>query len=173
MTQKQIAATIHAALTAANGSRHDRLAEPYDVRAAVTDALKTGVGYKMAQTVSGSYKYTAHRTAVAAVVCGDLVAIYIGTISANNGSSPVTWFGVPSVRHVESWHDALTYGTWPLDHARIVITRRQARAWHRASMEREYGPLPTRAEVLALRAARLAQVTYNDGRGNVAVSENK
>ena len=157
MTQKKIAATIHAALTAANGSRHDRLAEPCDVRAAVLDALKNGVGYKMAQTVSGSYKYTAHRTAVAAVVVGDLVAIYVSTISANSGSSPVTWFGVPSVRHVENWHDALTYGTWTLDRARIVLTRRQARAWEKASAEAEYGPRPTRSETLALRAAR-AQV---------------
>jgi hypothetical protein len=71
----------------------------------------------------------------------------------------VTWIGVPSVRHVESWHDALTYSTWPLDRARIVITRRQARAWEKASFEAENGPRPTRAEVRALRAARLAQVT--------------
>ena len=108
----------------------------------------------MAATVPVAYKYSAHRTAVAAVAVGDLVAIYIGTISANSGSSPVTWFGAPSIRHIASWHSALTYRTWPLDHARIVITRRQARAWHRASMECEYGPLPTRAETLALRAAR-------------------
>ena len=158
MTQKQIAATIHAALTAANGSRRDRLADQCDVRAAVTDALKTGVGHKMAATVPPAYKYSAHRTAVAAVVVGDLVAIYVGTISANNGHSPVTWFGVPSVRHVEAWHSALTYGTWPLDRARIVLTRRQARAWEKASAEAEYGPRPTRAEIVALRAAR-AQVT--------------
>ena len=158
MTQKQIAATIHAALTAANGSRRDRLADQCDVRAAVTDALKTGVGHKMAATVPPAYKYSAHRTAVAAVVVGDLVAIYVGTISANNGHSPVTWFGVPSVRHVEAWHSALTSGTWPLDRARIVLTRRQARAWEKASAEAEYGPRPTRAEIVALRAAR-AQVT--------------
>ena len=157
MTQKKIAATIHAALTAANGTRRDRIAEPWEVRAAIKDALKTGVGYRMAQTVSGSYKYTAHRTAVAAVVVGDLVAIYVSTISANDGSSPVTWLGVPSIRHVKSWFEALTYGTWPLDRARIVITRRQARAWETASAEMEYGPRPTRAETLALRAAR-AQV---------------
>ena len=158
MTQKKIAATIAAALTAANGSRRDRLADQCDVRAAVTDALKTGVGHKMAATVPPAYKYSAHRTAVAAVVVGDLVAIYVGTISANNGHSPVTWFGVPSVRHVEAWHSALTYGTWPLDRARIVLTRRQARAWEKASAEAEYGPRPTRAEIVALRAAR-AQVT--------------
>ena len=157
MTQKKIAATITAALTAANGTRRDRLAEPWDVRAAVNDALKNGVGYRMPVTVPAAYKYAAYRTAVAAVAVGDLVAIYVGTISANNGSSPVTWFGVPSVRHVESWYDALTYGTWPLDRARIVITRRQARAWETASFEKEYGPRPTRAETLALRAAR-AQV---------------
>ena len=157
MTQKKIAATITAALAAANGTRRDRLAEPCDVRAAVTDALKVGVGYKMAQTVPAAYKYTAHRTAVAAVAVGDLVAIYVSTISANNGNSPVTWLGVPSIRHVESWHDALTYGTWPLDRARIVITRRQARAWEKASFEAQYGPRPTRAEIVALRAAR-AQV---------------
>ena len=158
MTQKKIAATIAAALTAANGSRRDRLADQCDVRAAVTDALKTGVGHKMAATVPPAYKYSAHRTAVAAVVVGDLVAIYVGTISANNGHSPVTWFGVPSVRHVEAWHSALTYGTWPLDRARIVLTRRQARAWEKASAEAEHGPRPTRAETVALRAAR-AQVT--------------
>jgi hypothetical protein len=159
MKQKQIAATIAAALTAANASRRDRLADESDVRAAMITALKTGVGHRMAATVPAAYKYAAHRTAVAAVACGDLVAIYVGTISANSGSSPVTWFGVPSIRHVETWHSALTYDTWPLDRARIVITRRQALAWHRASMERAYGPLPTRAETLALRAARLAQVT--------------
>jgi len=159
MTQKQIAATIAAALTAANGSRRERLADESDIRVAVHDALETGIGYRMAATVPAGYKYSAHRTAVAAVAVGDLVAVYIGTISANNGSSPVTWFGVPSVRHVESWHDALTYGTWPVDHARIVITRRQAWAWHRASRVREFGPVPTRAEVQALRAARLAPVT--------------
>ena len=159
MTQKKIAATIHAALTAANGSRRDRIAEPCDVRAAVTDALNNGVGYKMAQTVSGSYKYTAHRTAVAAVAVGDLVAIYVATISANNGHSDVTWLGVPSVRHVKVWHSALTYGTWPLDRARIVITRRQALAWEKTSAEAEYGPRPTRSETVALRAARAAQVT--------------
>ena len=159
MTLKKITATIGGALTAANGSRRERLADESDIRVAVHDALETGIGYRMAATVPAGYEYAAHRTAVAAVSVGDLVAVYVGTISANNGSSPVTWFGVPSVRHVESWHDALTYGTWPVDHARIVITRRQARAWHRASMEREYGPLPTRAETLALRAARLAQVT--------------
>ena len=158
MTQKQIAATIHAALKSANGTRRDRLAETWEVRAAINDALKTGVGHEMAATVPAAYKYTAHRTAVAAVAVGDLVAIYVGTISANNGSSPVTWLGVPSVRHVESWHSALTYGTWPLDRARIVITRRQARAWEKASFEKEYGPRPTRAEIVALRAAR-AQVT--------------
>ena len=154
MTQKKIAETITAALMAANGSRRDRLAEVSDVRAAVHDALQTGVGHRMAATVPTAYKYAAHRTAVAAVAVGDLVAVYIGTISANSGSSPVTWIGVPSIRHVESWHSALTYSTWPLDRARIVITRRQARDWHRASREREYGPLPTRAETLALRAAR-------------------
>jgi len=154
MTQKQIAATIAAALTAANGSRRDRLADDSDIRSALHDALKTGVGHKMASTVPAAYKYSAHRTAVAAVAVGDLVAVYVGTISANSGSSPVTWIGVPSIRHVESWHDALTYGTWPLDHARIVITRRQAWAWHRASRVREFGPVPTRAETLALRAAR-------------------
>ena len=44
MTQKKIAAIIDAALAAANGSRRDRLADASDVRAAVTDALKTGVG---------------------------------------------------------------------------------------------------------------------------------
>lgn len=159
MTQKKIAATITAALRAANGSRRDRIAEPCDVRAAVFEALKNGVGHKMAATVPAAYKYTAHRTAVAAVAVGDLVAIYVGTISANNGSSPVTWFGVPSIRHVESWHDALTYSTWPLERARVVITRRQARAWEKASAEAEYGPRPTRAETLALRAARAAQVT--------------
>jgi len=159
MTQKQITATINAALTAANGSRRDRLADDSDIRSALQDALETGVGHKMASTVPAAYRYAAHRTAVAAVACGDLVAIYIGTISANNGSSPVTWFGVPSVRHVESWYDALTYGAWPLDRARIVITRRQARAWEKASAEKEYGPRPTRVETLALRAARLAQVT--------------
>jgi len=159
MTQKQISATITAALTAANGTRRDRLADESDIRSALHDALKTGVGHHMAATVPSSYKYSAHRTAVAAVAVGDLVAVYVGTISANSGSSPVTWFGVPSVRHVESWHDALTYSSWPLDHARIVITRRQARAWHRASRVREFGPVPTRAETLALRAARLAQVT--------------
>lgn len=155
-TQKAatIAATITAALTAANGSRRDRLADVSDVRAAVNDALKNGVGHKMAATVPAAYKYSARRTAVAAVAVGDLVAIYVGTISANSGSSPVTWFGVPSVRHVAAWHSDLTYRTWPLDRARIVITRRQARVWHRTSMEREYGPLPTRAETLALRAAR-------------------
>ena len=158
MTQKQIAATITAALAAANGTRRERIAEQWDIRAAVLDALKVGVGYRMAATVPAAYKYAAHRTAVAAVACGDLVAIYVGTISANSGSSPVTWFGVPSVRHVEAWHSALTYGTWPLDRARIVITRRQARAWETASAEKEYGPRPTRAETLALRAAR-AQVT--------------
>ena len=157
MTQKKIAATITAALTAANGTRRDRIAEPCDVRAAVLDALKTGVGHRAAATVPPAYKYSAHRTAVAAVVCGDLVAIYVGTISANNGHSDVTWLGVPSVRHVKAWHDALTYGTWPLDRARIVITRRQARAWEKASAEAEYGPRPTRAETVALRAAR-AQV---------------
>ena len=159
MTQKQISATIGGALTAANGSRRDRLADDSDIRSAVHDALKTGVGHCMAGTVPSSYKYAANRTAVAAVACGDLVAIYVGTISANSGSSPVTWIGVPSIRHVESWHDALTYGTWPLDHARIVITRRQARAWEKASFEAEYGPRPTRAEVQAIRAARLAQDT--------------
>lgn len=158
MTQKKIAATITAALAAANGTRHDRLAEACDVRAAVNDALNNGVGYRMAQTVSGSYKYTAHRTAVAAVAVGDLVAIYVGTISANNGHSDVTWFGVPSIRHVKVWHSALTYGTWPLDRARIVITRRQALAWEKSSAEAQYGPRPTRAETLTLRAAR-AQVT--------------
>lgn len=158
MTQKQIAATITAALAAANGARRDRLADACDVRAVVHDALKVGVGHSMAATVPASYKYAAHRTAVAAVAVDDLVAIYVGTISANNGSSPVTWFGVPSIRHVESWYDALTYGTWPLDRARIVITRRQARAWEKASAEMEYGPRPTRAETLALRAARAAQV---------------
>lgn len=157
MTQKKIAATITAALTAANGARHTRLAETWDVWAAVTDALKVGVGYRAAATVAPAYKYTAHRTAVAAVAVGDLVAIYVSTISANNGHSDVTWFGVPSVRHVENWHNALTYGTWPLDRARIVITRRQARAWEKASAEKEYGPRPTRAETLALRAERLAQ----------------
>ena len=157
MTQKQIAATIDAALTAANGTRRDRIAETWEVRATVLEALKTGVGHKMAATVPAAYKYSAHRTAVAAVVVGDLVAIYVGTISANNGSSPVTWFGAPSTQHVETWHDALTYGTWPLDRARIVITRRQARDWEKASAEMEYGPRPTRAETLALRAAR-AQV---------------
>jgi hypothetical protein len=159
MTQKQIAATIAAALTAANGSRRDRLADDSDIRAAVIDALKTGVGHRMAATVPSAYKYPAYRTAVAAVSVGDLVAVYIGTISANNGSSPVTWIGVPSVRHVDSWHDALTYGTCPFDHARIVVTRRQARAWEKASFEAENGPRPTRAEVRAIRAARLAQVT--------------
>jgi len=159
MTQKQITATIDAVLKTANGSRRERLADTADIRAAVYDALKTGVGYSMAQTVPAGYKYLAHRTAVAAVAVGDLVAVYVGTISANNGSSPVTWIGVPSIRHVESWHDALTYGTWPLDHARIVITRRQARAWEKALFEAEYGPRPTRAEVQAIRAARLAQDT--------------
>lgn len=159
MTQKKIAATITAALAAANGTRRDRLAEPCDVRAAVLDALKTGVGHKMAATVPPAYKYAAHRTAVAAVAVGDLVAIYIGTISANNGSSAVTWFGVPSIRHVKVWHSALTYGTWPLDRARIVITRRQALAWEKASAEAEYGPRPTRSETVALRDARAAQVT--------------
>lgn len=154
MTQKQIAATITAALAAENRSRRDRLAEVSDVRAAVHDALQHGVGHRMAATVPAAYKYSAHRTAVAAVAVGDLVAVYIGTISANSGSSPVTWIGVPSIRHVESWHSALTYSTWPLDRARIVITRRQARAWHRASREREYGPLPTPAETIVLRAAR-------------------
>lgn len=157
MTQKKIAATIQAALTAANGTRRDRLAEPCDVRAAVFEALKNGVGYRMAATVPPAYKYSAHRTAVAAVAVGDLVAIYVSTISANNGSSPVTWVGVPSIRHVEAWHSALTYGAWPLDRARIVITRRQALAWEKASAEMEHGPRPTRAETLALRAAR-AQV---------------
>ena len=157
MTQKKIAATITAALRAANGDCRVRRAEPCDVRAAVLEALKNGVGYRMAATVPAAYQYAAHRTAVAAVVCGDLVAIYVGTISANHGSSPVTWFGVPSVRHVESWHSALTYGTWPLDRARIVITRRQALAWEKASAEMEYGPRPTRSETVALRAAR-AQV---------------
>jgi len=156
MTLKKITATIEAALTAANGSRRDRLAEAWEVRAAVATALKTGVGYRMAGTVPAAYKYAAHRTAVAAVAVGDLIAVYIGTISANNGSSPVTWFGVPSIRHVETWHSALTYDTWPLDRARIVITRRQARAWEKSSFEAEYGPRPTRAETLALRAARLA-----------------
>ena len=159
MTLKKITATIAAALTAANGTRRDRLAEAWDIRAAVNDALKTGVGHKMAQTVPAAYKYPAYRTAVAAVAVGDLVAIYISTISANNGSSPVTWIGVPSIRHVEKWHEALTYSTWPLDRARSVITRRQARGWEKASFELENGPLPTRAEVRALRAARLAQVT--------------
>lgn len=157
MTQKKIAAIIDAALTAANGARRDRIADPCDVRAAVLDALKNGVGYRAAETVPRAYRYSAHRTAAAAVVCRDLIAIYVGTISANHGSSPVTWFGVPSIRHVESWHSALTYGTWPLDRARIVITRRQARAWEKNSAEMEYGPRPTRAETLALRAAR-AQV---------------
>lgn len=159
MTQKKIAATITAALAAANGTRRDRIAEPWEVRAAINDALKNGVGYRMAATVPPAYKYSAHRTAVAAVAVGDLVAIYAGTISANNGSSPVTWLGVPSIKHVESWHSALTYGTWPLDRARIVITRRQARAWEKASWEVKYGPRPTRAEIVALRAARAAQVT--------------
>jgi hypothetical protein len=159
MTLKKITATIDAALTAANGSRRDRLAEAWNVRESVIDALENGVGHRMAATVPSSYKYSAHRTAVAAVAVGDLVAIYIGTISANSGSSPVTWIGALSIRHVESWHDALTYGTWPLDHARIVITRRQAWAWHRASRVREFGPVPTRAEVRAIRAARLAQGT--------------
>lgn len=157
MTLKKITATIDAAVTAANGPRRDRLAEAWEVRAAVATALKTGVGYRMAPTVSSAYKYAAHRTAVAAVACGDLVAIYIGTISANEGSSPVTWIGVPSIRHVEQWHKALTYGTWPLDHARIVITRRQALGWEKASFELENGLRLTRAEVRALRAARLAQ----------------
>ena len=60
MTQKKIAATIQAALVAANGTRRDRLAEPGDVRSAVNDALKTGVGHKMAATVPAAYKYTAH-----------------------------------------------------------------------------------------------------------------
>lgn len=154
MTQKKIAATIHAALQSANGTRRDRLAETWEVRAAVNDAMKNGVGYRAAATVPAAYKYTAHRTAVAAVAVGDLVAIYVSTISANNGSSPVTWFGVPSVRHVEAWHDALTYSTWPLDRARIVITRRQALRWEKASADAEYGPRPTRSETLALRAAR-------------------
>ena len=157
MTQKQIAATITAALAAANGTRRDRIAEPWEVRAAVLDALRTGVGHKMAATVPASYKYAAHRTAVAAVAVGDLVAIYVSTISANSGSSPVTWFGVPSIRHVKAWYSALTYGTWPLDRARVVITRRQALAWKKASAEAEYGPRLTRAEVQSLRAARLAQ----------------
>jgi len=159
MTQKKIEETITAALKAENGSRRDRLADAWDVRAAVNDALQTGVGHRMAATVPTAYKYAAHRTAVAAVAVGDLVAIYVGTISANSGSSPVTWLGVPSIRHVESWYSALTYGTWPLNSARIVITRRQARAWHRASREREYGPLPTRAETIVLRARDEQAVT--------------
>ena len=157
MTRKQIAATITAALTAANGARRDRLAEAWDARAAVNDALKTGVGHKMAQTVPAAYKYPAYRTAVAAVAVGDLVAIYIGTISANRGTSDVSWFSGSTILRLENWHGALTYGTWPLDRARIVITRRQARAWEKASFETENGPRPTRAEVQALLAARLAQ----------------
>jgi len=159
MTQKQISATIDAALTAANGSRRDRLAEAWDVRAAVTTALKTGVGHRMAATVPAAYKYPAYRTAVAAVSVGDLVAVYIGAISANRGTSDVSWFSGSTILRLEKWYEALTYDTWPLDRARIVITRRQARAWEKASFETENGPRPTRAEVRAIRAARLAQVT--------------
>jgi hypothetical protein len=159
MTLKKITATIEAALTAANGSRRDRLADEWEVRAAVNDALKTGVGHKMAATVPAAYRYSAHRTAVAAVAVGDLVAVYVSTISANRGTSDVSWFSGSTILRLEKWYDALTYDTWPLDRARIVMTRRQARAWHRASMERAYGPLPTRTEAQALRAARLAQVT--------------
>lgn len=159
MTLKKITAAIQTALTAANGNRRDRLADEWEVRAAVNDALKVGVGYRMAQTVPAAYKYTAHRTAVAAVACGDLVAIYVGTISANRGTSDVSWFSGSTILRLETWHDALTYDTWPLDRARIVLTRRQARAWEKFSFELENGPRPTRAEVLAIRAARLAQVT--------------
>jgi hypothetical protein len=73
MTLKKITATIEAALTAANGSRRDRLADEWEVRAAVNDALKTGVGHKMAATVPAAYRYSAHRTAVAAVAVGVLI----------------------------------------------------------------------------------------------------
>jgi hypothetical protein len=92
MTQKQITATIDAALKTANAFRRDRLADDSDVRAAVITALKTGVDHKMAPTVPAAYKYPASRTAVAAVAVGDLVAVYISTISANRGTSDVSWF---------------------------------------------------------------------------------